>query len=63
MLFIDEAEEIAVARSGATVNVGAVNELLKALVSFRQRQGRLLICATNSVRDLDPAFLRHGRFD
>jgi transitional endoplasmic reticulum ATPase len=40
-----------------------VNELLKCLVRFRARPGRLLICATNSVRDLDPAFLRHGRFD
>jgi len=63
VVFIDEVEEIAAARSGATVNVGVVNELLKALVSFRERPGRLLICATNSVRDLDPAFLRHGRFD
>ena len=30
---------------------------------FRDRSGRLLVCATNSVRDLDSAFLRHGRFD
>ncbi len=29
----------------------------------RERDERLLICATNSVRDLDTAFLRHGRFD
>jgi transitional endoplasmic reticulum ATPase len=32
-------------------------------VRFRDRPGRLLVCATNSVRELDPAFLRHGRFD
>lgn len=63
VVFIDEVEEIAAARSGGSVNVGVVNELLKALVSFREQPGRLLICATNSVRDLDPAFLRHGRFD
>ncbi len=63
VVFIDEVEEIAAARSGGSVNVGVVNELLKALVSFREKPGRLLICATNSVRDLDPAFLRHGRFD
>ncbi|MEO5832393.1 MAG: ATP-binding protein [Nakamurella sp.] len=63
VVFIDEVEEIAAARSGGAVNVGVVNELLKALVSFREKPGRLLICATNSVRDLDPAFLRHGRFD
>jgi transitional endoplasmic reticulum ATPase len=30
---------------------------------FPQREESLLICATNSVRSLDPAFLRPGRFD
>jgi transitional endoplasmic reticulum ATPase len=63
VVFIDEIEEIAAARSLATTDVGVVNELLKALVGFRQQPGRLFICATNSVRSLDPAFLRHGRFD
>lgn len=61
--FIDEVEEIASVRSGGGAEVGVVNELLKALVSFRERPGRLLVCATNSVRSIDPAFLRHGRFD
>jgi len=63
VVFIDEVEEIAAARSLATTNTGVVNELLKALVGFRQHPGRLFIGATNSVRSLDPAFLRHGRFD
>jgi GNAT superfamily N-acetyltransferase len=63
VVFIDEIEEIAAARSLATTDVGVVNELLKALVGFRQQPGRLFICATNSVRSLDAAFLRHGRFD
>lgn len=63
VVFIDEVEEIAGARESGTSAVGVVNELLKALVSFRERPGRLLICATNSVRALDSAFLRHGRFD
>ena len=40
-----------------------VNELLKSIVTFRERQHRLLVCATNSIGSLDPAFLRHGRFD
>lgn len=61
--FIDEVEEIAAARHTAGSESAVVNELLKALVLFREREGRLLICATNSVRALDPAFLRHGRFD
>jgi len=63
VVFIDEVEEIAAARSLADTDVGVVNELLKALVGFRMRAGRLFICATNSVRTLDSAFLRHGRFD
>jgi GNAT superfamily N-acetyltransferase len=65
LLFIDEVEEIAGARSGNTVDPGhwVTNELLKIIPGFRERSNRLLICATNSVRSLDPAFLRPGRFD
>ncbi len=63
VVFIDEVEEIASARGSGATPVAVVNELLKALVSFRSRPHRLLVCATNSVRVLDPAFLRHGRFD
>ncbi|MEV0414159.1 bifunctional GNAT family N-acetyltransferase/ATP-binding protein [Streptomyces sp. NPDC050448] len=64
LVFIDEVEEVAGERSGADATaVGVVNELLKAIVRFRARDGRLLVCATNSVTTLDSAFLRHGRFD
>jgi SpoVK/Ycf46/Vps4 family AAA+-type ATPase len=63
VVFIDEVEEIAAARRPGTASVAVVNELLKSLVAFRERPGRLLVCATNSVRVLDAAFLRHGRFD
>ncbi|MEU3186093.1 GNAT family N-acetyltransferase [Streptomyces sp. NPDC006923] len=64
LVFIDEVEEVAGTRNLADpVSVGVVNELLKSIVRFRDRGGRLLICATNSVAALDPAFLRHGRFD
>lgn len=63
VVFIDEVEDIAAARDLESTDSGVVNELLKALVSFRDRPGRLLVCATNSIRSLDPAFLRHGRFD
>jgi len=59
VVFIDEVEEIAGSRSGAP----STNELLKLISAFRQHQERLLICATNSVRSLDPAFLRPRRFD
>jgi SpoVK/Ycf46/Vps4 family AAA+-type ATPase len=64
LVFIDEVEEVAGTRSNADpATVGVVNELLKSIVRFRDRDNRLLICATNNVAALDPAFLRHGRFD
>lgn len=64
LLFIDEVEEIAGARSGLAVDPGhgVTNELLKLIPSFREHDERLLVCATNSVRSLDQAFLRPGRF-
>ncbi|MEQ4606039.1 ATP-binding protein [Streptomyces cavourensis] len=64
LVFIDEVEEVAGARNLADpFSVGVVNELLKSIVRFRDRDGRLLVCATNTVAALGPAFLRHGRFD
>ncbi len=64
VVFIDEVEEVAgIRHESAAVSVGVVNELLKSIVRFRDRDSRLLICATNNVATLDPAFLRHGRFD
>lgn len=65
VVFIDEVEEIALRRRGdpPSPTQGVTNELLKLVAEFRERPGRLLICATNFIRALDPAFLRHGRFD
>jgi SpoVK/Ycf46/Vps4 family AAA+-type ATPase len=65
LLFIDEVEEIAGTRSGIASDPGhgVTNELLKLIPGFRDHADRLLICATNSVRSLDTAFLRPGRFD
>ncbi|HEY3686564.1 MAG TPA: ATP-binding protein [Streptosporangiaceae bacterium] len=65
LLFVDEVEEIAGARSQRTSRPGhgVTNELLKLIPGFREHEHRLLICATNSVRSLDQAFLRPGRFD
>lgn len=65
VLFIDEVEEIAGVRSGLAADParGVTNELLKLIPGFRDHDDRLMICATNSVRFLDPAFLRPGRFD
>ncbi|MFD9207153.1 ATP-binding protein [Streptomyces sioyaensis] len=66
LVFIDEVEEIAPVR-GESAQPGGLhgvtNELLKLIPGFRERDERLLVCATNSLRSLDPAFLRPGRFD
>jgi transitional endoplasmic reticulum ATPase len=63
VVFIDEVEEIAGVRKPPSPLQGVTNELLKIIPAFRERPGRLLVCATNFIRALDPAFLRHGRFD
>jgi hypothetical protein len=65
VVFIDEVEEIAARRKGdpPSPTQGVTNELLKLIPTFRERPGRLLVCATNYIRALDDAFLRHGRFD
>jgi transitional endoplasmic reticulum ATPase len=65
IVFIDEVEEIAGLRQPRTITAaqGVTNEMLKLIPPFREQDQRLLICATNSVRALDTAFLRHGRFD
>lgn len=64
VVFIDEVDEIASHRDAAAAShASATNELLKSIPLFRERDGRLLLCATNFLRNLDPAFLRHGRFD
>ncbi|MBA3621870.1 MAG: GNAT family N-acetyltransferase [Euzebyales bacterium] len=63
VLFIDEVEEIAAARDGRPVTHAVTNELLKLIPLFRERPRHLLVCATNVVHSLDPAFIRPGRFD
>ncbi|WP_091704704.1 ATP-binding protein [Microbacterium sp. cf046] len=65
VVFIDEVEEVASRRRGdpPSPTQGVTNELLKLVSEFREREGRLLICATNFIRGLDAAFLRPGRFD
>ncbi|GAA2749121.1 ATP-binding protein [Amnibacterium kyonggiense] len=65
VVFMDEVEEIASHRRGdpPSPTQGVTNELLKLIPEFRSGPGKLLICATNFIRSLDGAFLRHGRFD
>jgi SpoVK/Ycf46/Vps4 family AAA+-type ATPase len=63
VIFIDEFDEIAPAREQRPASAGVVNELLKSIPELRRRPGKLLICATNFVKTIDPAVLRPGRFD
>jgi transitional endoplasmic reticulum ATPase len=65
VVFLDEVEEIAPQRGESPTSPahGVTNELLKLIPAFREHQNRLLVAATNSVRSLDTAFLRPGRFD
>lgn len=62
--FFDEVEDIAADRQ-ADRRVGAevTNEFLRQLPRMRDSFDHLVVCATNSVGSLDPAFLRPGRFD
>jgi transitional endoplasmic reticulum ATPase len=63
VVFIDEVEEIASHRQERPETHVIANELLKLIPGFRDGESRLLVVATNSVRDLDHAFTRPGRFD
>lgn len=62
--FVDEVEDIASDRQDERrVGSRITNEFLKQIPRIREAPHHLLICATNLVGDLDPAFLRPGRFD
>jgi SpoVK/Ycf46/Vps4 family AAA+-type ATPase len=65
VVFLDEVEEIAPMRGSDPTSLthGVTNELLKLIPGFRERDTRLLVAATNSIRSMDSAFLRPGRFD
>jgi transitional endoplasmic reticulum ATPase len=65
VIFIDEFEEIAGSRDNADrIDKSITNELLKQVALFKNgANNALLVCATNYIRDLDPALLRPGRFD
>lgn len=64
VVFLDEFEELGLRHDGATTTERMVsNEMLRQLPNFRSEGNRLLICATNNIRRLNPALLRVGRFD
>lgn len=62
--FVDEVEDLAsTRRDERRVSRRVTNEFLRRIPSFRDSSHHLLVCATNQVGRLDPAFLRPGRFD
>lgn len=64
LVFVDEVEDLAsVRQQERKVRPSVTNEFLKQIPRLRQADHHLLVCATNMVGHLDPAFLRHGRFD
>ncbi|MGI8426642.1 MAG: AAA family ATPase [Actinomycetota bacterium] len=63
LLFLDEVDTIAGRReSGASNSREIVTQLLNSLEEYRRVPGLIIMAATNTLDDLDPA-LREGRFD
>lgn len=67
VIFFDEIDSIASARSGASSDSGVtqrvVNQLLTEIDGLEELQDVAVIAATNRVDIMDPALLRPGRFD
>ena len=64
VVFVDEVEDLASLRhEQRKVSPSVTNEFLKQIPRLGEAPRHLLVCATNAVRALDPAFLRPGRFD
>lgn len=68
IVFIDEFDGIGTVRnySGTAIeteNTRIVTALLNELDGFQPTNGVLVIAATNSIKALDPALIRPGRFD
>jgi transitional endoplasmic reticulum ATPase len=64
VVFVDEVEDLASDRhEERRVSPSVTNEFLKQIPRLREAPEHLLVCATNWVGRLDPAFLRPGRFD
>jgi len=68
IVFIDEFDGIGTVRNYTgsaieTENTRIVTALLNELDGFETSKGVLVIAATNSIKALDPALIRPGRFD
>jgi transitional endoplasmic reticulum ATPase len=64
LLFFDELDAVAQARSGADQDSREiVTQLLQSLEEWREERRLLVVGATNDLDSLDPAVVRPGRFD
>ena len=64
ILFIDEIDSITNKRESVRENeVGVLQQMLVELDLIQDDDSVIVICATNVLNNLDPAFKRSGRFD
>jgi cell division protease FtsH len=69
VIFIDEIDAIGKKRDGGKSGGGSeekdqtLNALLTEMSGFNEKEGIVIIAATNRLDTLDPALLRPGRFD
>jgi SpoVK/Ycf46/Vps4 family AAA+-type ATPase len=63
IVFIDEIETFAPARSAASVSSEIIGQLLTEMDGMKELKGVVVIAATNKPSMLDSAILRPGRFD
>ncbi len=69
VIFIDEIDAIGKKRDGSKAGGGSdekdqtLNALLTEMSGFNEKEGIVVIAATNRLDTLDPALLRPGRFD
>jgi len=66
LVIIDEVDQLALAREGlVSTDSGVSRRLVNMLLSWLGDENRksIVVGTTNHIKDIDPAFLRPGRFD